>query len=430
MAIMLPDQSGLSQGIQNASGALAQALQNRNNFQFLQQQQQNQLNQKNQQLSAVDQVIENSDFSTPEGTKDVLRGLLNAGVEPKDAIAIIKQNTPSTLEKLLNQYGYGNVNSLDSPAQSLMTENQQNSNGNQFPQTQQNIQNQKQIHPAVQNTPYSNIPDDVLGALSASDNPRDRDFSKNISDMRTKAHKIYNDDRNYANQKSKKYFDDLIDLRKSSTSQRIALNEIKFGLNNRDEGTGRMDWWASNLSKWTEPLISAEGNLVQSGVKNYLINDLKGVKGRPNQFLEGLLLQSLPGLGKSDLANQALVTGLEYRADIDDLKIKLTDEITSMYAGPNGMGIVPANIESLVAEQMKPIVDQWGDKHAYRLREIQEKEQGLEGLSKKKVVQGTPLTIEMMTYLADEFGLENAVKRAKQLGYRIPTKAEYQGYQQ
>lgn len=408
MPIVLQDPGiggGLAQALTGISGGIAEGLEHRAAGRLQQQQQ-----------GALQRAIEEADLSSEQGRQSFLASYPG---DKKDALATIKQLQPSGLDQILSQYGYGENNNQASPSPG----------GNQQGALESAVPSEG-IHPAIEKTPFSRVPDEVLAMASASTNPREKNFGDGILDARDKAHKRYNEDRNYAHQRTKKYYDDISDLRKSASSQRIALNDIRFGLNNRDKGTSTMDWWASNLSRWTEPLVSAEGNLIQSGVKNYLISDLKGVKGRPNQFLEGLLLQSLPGLGKSDLSNEALATSLLYRADIDDLKIDLTDKLTAMYEGPTGMGPVPANIDRLVSEQMKPIVDEWGDKHAYNLRRIQEAEQGIEGLSSKKVVQGTPLTIEMMTFLADEYGLDKAVKRARQLGYTIPSEDAYKRYSQ
>lgn len=414
MAIVIDDLSGIGAGIQTAGSALAGALERRASSRLQQQQQ-----------GALNKSLENADLSSQEGQQEFVRSYTQAGGEMKDALSAVKQFQPSGLERLLKSQGYdtsGEIAGQSSLQQSPSPQDQ--------PQgTLETVVGIEDVHPALRNTPFNKIPDEVIAMASTSVDPREKNFGDAISDARDKAHRRYNEDRKYATTRTKKYGEEIADLRRTSQNQKIALNEIEFGLNNRESGTATMDWWASNLGKWAQPLVSAEGNLIQSGVKNYLISDLKGVKGRPNQFLEGLLLDSLPGLGKTNLANQALATGLRYRDDIDHLRIETFDKLTEQYEGPEGIGFVPANIDRLVAEQMKPIVDEWGDKHAYNLRQIQEQEQGIDSVSRRKVVQGTPLTIEMMTFFADKYGLDKAVKRAEKMGYRIPSKAEYERYQ-
>ena len=80
---------------------------------------------------------------------------------------------------------------------------------------------------------------------------------------------------------------------------------------------------------------------------------------------------------------------------------------------------------------MKPVEDNIQKKLSYKLRKLHEQENSgkLEELSRKKVPQGTPLTLEMAKIFKNKYGdIESAIKNSKALGYEIPTAEEYKRY--
>ena len=68
------------------------------------------------------------------------------------------------------------------------------------------------------------------------------------------------------------------------------------------------------------------------------------------------------------------------------------------------------------------------NKLSYELRALQEKDQGVEKLANKKVVPGTPMTLEMMSHFAKKHGKEEGRKMARKFGYTILSADEYERF--
>ena len=66
------------------------------------------------------------------------------------------------------------------------------------------------------------------------------------------------------------------------------------------------------------------------------------------------------------------------------------------------------------------------------MKELEEQEKGLSKLKQdvgKKVVRGTPLTKYMAKLYVEKFG-SDALKKAKENGYQIPTAEDFRIYEQ
>lgn len=370
-------------------------------------------------------------FESPLGQGLLMAGqALSQGLEKRyQNQAKAREAEAKEKERIANQ---DLVNMLVGRSRSSQQQQQQQQNvqGNQ---DQNQIQGQSFESP-LQNglnqtsnkSPIQAASDEELVQLAVSGNKNfataaNFEFKRREADRSQK-----NADRAYAATASKKYMEDITNSRKSHLLQNATLADLKHGILNRVPGQETTDFIAGALGKFGEPFISPEGAIISSGVKSYLIDSLSSVKGRPNQYLEQTLVTALPSLGKTRQANLSILSGFEFKNKVEQARIDATDKIADYYEGT--IGYVPANIERLVNESLKPIVDELQSQHAYRLRNIQETFGDIQKLSSKKVVEGTPLTLEMATVFSDKYGKTEAIKMAKKLGYTIPTLEEYERY--
>ena len=140
----------------------------------------------------------------------------------------------------------------------------------------------------------------------------------------------------------------------------------------------------------------------------------------------------LPKIGRSDEANLGVVETFQAQQDLESKKIELADELIDKYE--NDLGYIPGNIASQVDKLSKPYSEKIQNKLAYSLRNIQENEMGEKSLKStlsKNVTRGTPLTLQTARLLMEKEGSkEAAFKKAKALGYKIPSIEEYKAYTQ
>ncbi len=207
-------------------------------------------------------------------------------------------------------------------------------------------------------------------------------------------------------------------------------NDLKLGLQAVQEGNvGGFDvnYLASLFGAKGEPLKTAKGVQLESAMKNLLIDSIQKLQGRPNQWVETQIKSATAGIGKSLEANETLIEMGLANLDIEEKMLDVRDELVSYYE-KNGI-IPPSNLDKTVHEILKPYAEQRFDKLSYDLRVLYEREQGPRSLiSLQKVKQGTPLTRERAQALAKKYGSqEEAIKKAKQLGYSIPSKETVEG---
>jgi len=462
MPIVLPDLSGLSQGISTAGGALADALQARAEKRLKLQQTQLEQQKQSQGLELISDWARGYDSSKSptENIGTLSQALQAAGtkVDPAVIAPIIK----GVLEKAVSQQGdifgaeqlFGGGSGAQQPLpgqapqagmqQQAIPGQQAHGFGQQVQAVDQAMPGQRQQQPPMpqqaaqqpQQAPQNRLEsatDSQLVQWQASPNKMVSKAAEAEFNRRDISQKRWSEDRKYAFQRAKPFLEKIGEDRAALPNKKLALNDIKFGVENRDPATQTKDWWLQALGKAGERFVSPEGVLLESGVKSYLISDLGTISGRPNQYLEQRFVASLPGIGKSQFANEMLMESFDSRLKIEDEKLRITDELTSFYEDPKQLGFVPPNIDKMVDEQLRPIVQQIQTREAYKFREIQEKEHDdkwMREQTTKKVVKGTPLTLQQMTYFVDKYGKDKARETAEKLGYTIPTIEEYRRYQQ
>lgn len=274
--------------------------------------------------------------------------------------------------------------------------------------------------------PYPNVPDKKLLQLIGSPNKQESDIAKQIWEQRKQSRKQFTEDRKYASDESRKFKDEMEGFRSAADERQQTLGEIRYGLENRTPGQETKDWFASLFGRWGEGFLSPSGALIESAAKRFLLSDLGDVKGRPNQFLESMILRSLPTLGKSRESNEVILESLNYQQELGAEKLRIYDELTDYYN--QELGFVPANISRIVDQNLAPFRADLAEKYAFKMRQIEEQNGDLSKMATQKVKPGTPLTPEMMTYMVDKYGRDDAKKRVKKLGYTVMSKDKYARY--
>lgn len=276
--------------------------------------------------------------------------------------------------------------------------------------------------------------DEQLIAMQASNIPQIQHGAKAEQDRRNADRKAFREDRDFAYKRAGKFLENIDESRKTVGDQGEALNLMENAIREGNTDFWSADNFANFLGRYGEGLRTAKGAQLLNAQKEFLVSDIGRVGNRPNMWIEQQISGALTKIGRSDEANLTVVEALRARNERDKKRIEVTDALEQQYMKPpseGGLGYVPGNIASLVDEAMKPYNEAAGKKLAYKLRQIQERENrgNFREMSKKKVTPGTPLTLEMASMFVEKYKTpEKARENAKKLGYYIPEPEEYRSY--
>lgn len=283
--------------------------------------------------------------------------------------------------------------------------------------------------PPAQQPSLNSLTDDQLVMLKGTGNQVISGLVDAEMKKRELGQKRFEADRKYESGISNDYVKSLDEQRDSLRQKDQALYLMENALEEGNLSFFSPDNFANFLGQYGEGLRTAKGAQLINAQKEFLFGNLGRLKGRPNMFIEQQLLSQLPQIGRSEFANKTVIQGLKAEQDLLKAKQKVSDDLISYYR--ENLGYVPADIGSQVDKMLDPMAGEVQDRLSYNLRVIQEQEQGVDTLSKKKVSKGTPLTLEMANFYIEKFGSkEKARKQAEKLGYRIPTLEEYERYNQ
>lgn len=178
--------------------------------------------------------------------------------------------------------------------------------------------------------------------------------------------------------RSEKFLDQIEEKRDAVQRARNSLVSAEEALANRDLGFFSRD----NLANLTgiQGLASPEGAVFNAAAKNFFLADLQSAVGRPNQFLEKILKNAVFDVGKSNEANEALLEFYKNQVDLEEEKIKITDDLEDYY---RAKGLPPpGNIGRLVQQQLKPYAQQ-------KEKELEKKFEDSDFLKKESKGRGT-----------------------------------------
>lgn len=182
------------------------------------------------------------------------------------------------------------------------------------------------------------------------------------------------------------------------------------------------NYFANLIGPVGEPFKNLSGVQLDSAMKNFLIEDVAKITGQKNQWIEQRINSAIAGIGKTNEANETLLTISKNQLDIDEKLLDIKDELIQKY---ESQGIAPpSNIEKLASDILKPYAQEQEDRLAYDLRTIYEKSKGVDYLKNLvKVPPGTPLTLEKRDALLKKYNGDRnkVIEVAEKLGYKIPS---------
>ncbi len=200
---------------------------------------------------------------------------------------------------------------------------------------------------------------------------------------------------------------------------KLALDSVRSG----DVGAFGINAFADLFGDAGKRFKGVKAIQLDTATKGLLFDTLKDVTAKgTNLWLEKVAKTALPELGKSEEANETLISIAMANLDLEEKQLDIQDELSQKYIQANLP--VPSNIEKLTNDLLKPYAEQVENKLAYDTRVIYEKEKGPTSLrSLEKVPKGTPLTREKRDALVKIYkgDKQKAWEKAQELGYVIPS---------
>lgn len=246
---------------------------------------------------------------------------------------------------------------------------------------------------------------------------------------RKESQRIFENERSYHSAGAKKAEDYAEGLRDTLPLSRAALKLSRNALEEGDLGFFSLD----NLANRTgiDAFRSAKGAQLVAAGKENLISNISRVSARAqNQWAEQQFANAFPKIGQSLEANLTVQEMIEGDLALKNAYLRQFDKLSA--EDEKQYGYVRKDIGKRAHEAAKQEENQIFDRTSYRVKEIQEREQGIDKLQKnvgKKVSEGTPFTLRNAKLYIKKYGdIDKALKVAKQNGYKIPHAEEYKLY--
>ena len=246
----------------------------------------------------------------------------------------------------------------------------------------------------------------------------DKPLFDSIQKLKEEESKNFIADREYHTKQAQPSIDEANALRTSIRKSKEDINLAKLAVENGDLGA----FTGSHLADLTgnKAFQSYEGAMLEAATKNYLLNNISRVQGRPNMWLEQQISGMFAKPGRSKQGNLAILDFLEYELDRDSKYLKEFDSLSEESEKLNGY--VTSQVAKKAARAIEPYEEQQQKRLMYKLQERKEVDEGpLAMYQFKKVTKGTPLTKEKATAIKQHFkgDSEKANAFAKKLGYVI-----------
>lgn len=173
---------------------------------------------------------------------------------------------------------------------------------------------------------------------------------------------------------------ELNQARKNIPLQEQAIIDIKEAAPN----VNALDYFADITG--FEPLRSAEGAKLKTGIKDFFLSDLTRVGARPNQWIEQQLADALPKIGRSTEANLITAEGLQFKVDLAKKRIETIDKLSE--EDRKKYGYVKGDIDSRAYNDMKKYVIERQNQLQKNIKSIKKDQKGAKDIIKVKSPEG------------------------------------------
>lgn len=153
---------------------------------------------------------------------------------------------------------------------------------------------------------------------------------------------------------AQKFLDKISDLRNTQADTDIAIDRIDDALDANDLKSFQ-NWIAERLD---DPYLkTSSAAALESGVKEFFINDITRIKGaRLNQFLEKQLYGAYQKAGNEKSANYKITEAMKTGADIRKKEVEISNRLQDQYEQSGKQ--LPGNFERLVYKELQPYIEE------------------------------------------------------------------------
>lgn len=373
----------------------------------------------------------------------IQKALAASKIDPKLSATILKQSTLEQEQARIAQK-YGNMgqqvqgeiprqipNSSQLQEQIMQLQNYQPGQHQNPQQLQQQQIPQQNVLPAIQQQPQIS-PGEILETSVI--NPQLGRTLADVAKMQQKTDQYKQEaflkERDWQTKQGEKFAADISGLRKSLPLKEAALRQARTALESENLGMFSKDYLADITG--IPALRTASGAALNLAVKENLFSNLSRVSAKAqNLWLEKVMAGAFPQKGQTKQANLMVQEALEAEMKLDQAKMEIYNQLAEQDRQRQGY-VQGDTIEQRTYNALEPIEKDILDRTTYRSRVLYENEKGtkkLQELANKKAPQGTPLTRTMFQVFLQKTGSpEEAIKRAKQLGYIIYNNDKVQEY--
>ena len=198
--------------------------------------------------------------------------------------------------------------------------------------------------------------------------------------------------------------------------KRTAINLMKDAVANRNLGFFSPD----NIAELTgiEGFRSPEGAIFKTAGKEYFLGNIARAGARPNQWIEQQIADMLAKIGRSPEANLSVLRALENELDLDEARVRLTQDISDRLKSEGDYG--QGKLGSMVNKELSQYAEQKQVALFNDLRAIKAIAEN-EPQKFRKVEKGTQVSDFMAQALLKQFNNDpkKAAEEAKKLGYEF-----------
>lgn len=239
----------------------------------------------------------------------------------------------------------------------------------------------------------------------------------------------FESERTYHTSFSRKAEEEADQLRSMIPKKESALNFARDSVE-----SGNMEYFSPDkLADVTgiDAFRTTNGAKLITASKENLLTNMSRISAKgQNLWFEKRLNQMFPKIGQSNEANLTVQEMLEGELQVEKSYLNEFDRISKQ--DQEDYGFVKKDASMRARNNVKSSEKEIMKRTTYRMKELQEVEEGLDKMKKmvgKNVIKGTPFTLAMAKLYKNKFG-DKALDVAEKNGYYIPTVEEFTIFQQ